>query len=369
MTSLYHIIKTNDAGKLEEQIKNNTDVNQNVNVGHKYNLLTVSIVYDAWECFLFLINKGADINRANFHMTYPIESALERSLKKGDNKYLDILYKRLDLNPIYGVLKLTETRKLMDINLLNKMLEHPNAKKYIDLNFEAKQMEKNLINLGMKEVFETILKLGYQLNLQFMFFEMVETRKNVDCLILLINNGMKINDTYSTQLFYEDYYPLILAVKYENTKLIKCLIENGININVVCKDFIDSDMGKITANALFMAVSLKFIKAKDHLKYSSNVTKTIVNMLIKAGCDVNYVCPETGRSVLEQAIFINLDIKIINMIEKAGAVLDNTKKYTLKVSDWVDEDKFYNEDPVCKYLMNNGVKKESIKRYDEIYYK
>ena len=113
--SIYTIIKNGDLEKLKKKIEEGVDLNERTKVGHCYSPLELSIIYDAWECFSEIMDKGVDINIIST-TTYWKDSdfsyqdgcafgyAMDRAARKGDTRYFDILYAREDLEPINGLI-------------------------------------------------------------------------------------------------------------------------------------------------------------------------------------------------------------------------------------------------------------------------
>lgn len=285
-----------------------------------------------------LIDLGAKTGIPAKTGEYPIDIAVVNN----DLKMIDFL---LANGSNVKIINLADSKNIALIEKLVKLGADPNT---IDINFalEDKTKLKRLLALNP--------------SLQNLKLDFKKLYNDDELLNLLLDNGLPL----STIGTFPDGCPLIFgAVRYDNLKALKTLIDLGANKSERCSNgfgetpllrAIHYEQVKIVEYLLSIGVSANEKEWTDKSALS-NAAETdnnvIINMLIDAGAQIEYDA-YFGQTPLMHAVSMKKYVAVETLI-KRGANVNHTTKYgetplvmAIKENDY----------PIIKLLVENGAK-------------
>lgn len=176
----------------------------------------------------------------------------------------------------------------------------------------------------------TPLMMAIQANLPFLAEKLIaagtdlnyKNLKGENALQLALMKGQLPNDQLPEEIalrlidaginLFEYSEPLlIIAAKSFKPQVVKRLIDKGLNVNIVNRQGI---------SPLHAAIA-EFYYGLDEPEYKEKqkLMKTIVQILIDAGANVNFINPMTRESTLMHAAVDNIDPEVVAMLLRAGA--------------------------------------------------
>eukprot|EP00833_Pecoramyces_ruminatium_P018011 jgi/Orpsp1_1/1192043/evm.model.d7180000090145.2 len=362
------IINKNSLGIIKALIPDYLDINTKDRNG--YTPLIYSIKANNEFITQFLIENGADINNIKINIDIDI---FKNILKFNNLDLLNILYNNdFDLNQKD---KYNET-------ILNYAIKHGNEQiiKYLidngsDINMEGRWDDKPLI-VAIKNRKINIIKY------------LISCGANVNFVNYLNESPVSINEKYNNkeeyyevykqikQILEENFNPqdinilLISAINNNNIPLIKNLIENNSNINIIINNNIKLIDSIIMKNNLELLKYLITIGLDINYKDKNGHTPLIYAIKAQNEPIIDYLL--NCNIIISEIKNINIDINLIKKILK----LNNPKLFSILYNNFFDVNQKdergesllnysieYNNEQFVKYLIECGadVNKEGSK--------
>ena len=258
---------------------------------------------------------------------------------------------------------------MCDFALFKRLLDHPGTS--IDLtDANKKRLEQNLVTIGKPEFLEAVLIKGLPLNWKYVMHNLIDTKKSIETVKILLKHGFDINQQYEGGYDgYQAYHPIMTAVENGLLGIIKLFIDNNVDVNIENQAYANDGNTKLKISPLYMAVCWKYRVYHDHQKYNSKTHLNIIKTLLTAGAKSDYVCPTSNKSVLHEAIELNLSIDILKLLMEHGAKMDLGKNYKIDIPF---SKKSYLDDPqtveLVEFLKTNGVSENNMSFSGNVYY-
>jgi len=349
MKSVYTIVKNNQHEILKNWLEAEyVNVDERTTVGHFYNILQLSITKDAWECFLLLLENGADINiiskdsyGCSQHIT--LQVAIVEKIKNNNDKYYKHLMECENLIPHLGLIACCKTKNQEDFSIFQELLNHPNFENgvetysnecdngnkyggeyfYADPEYFTNISNNYLVKLGKGQFLEALLSKNIYVYLESVLLKAIELNK-IELIKVLLDHGVDLNQKVIDSLEYCEYFPLVTASLKGNYKLIKLFLDKGADPNVESMVYSYCGMKQESMSPLLICSFRKGLEHDhDGNSYNINSFQKCAELLLKAGADPNFVS-NFNRTPLRYAIGMGLP-KMITLLLKYGAKPDLDK--------------------------------------------
>ena len=336
---------------------NDTYINNNNNTTA---LIEASSIVGNIEIIKILLNAGADVNATESYLN---KTALMMAIEYGDNDTIKLLIKsKADINHVddTGNAPIDIANKMNNTNIINLLIENgaPNdlarAIKYGVENKVEHLLDRSKNIDALDHNGDTALTLAIKEN-------------NVKLVKLIINKKANVNLISFINNYHDEYSPLMIASKNGSNEIVKLLIENGADVNLLNSSSMSALMATTYDRNLITPEQIEVMKilitagANPNLSIIENETtldrvwgnNVASILLIDNGADVNSIETFSGFSKLMGASYTG-DEEMVKYLLKHGADYTFRDYEKDKTALMFAKDKRYNK--VIKLLMDAGAK-------------
>jgi len=305
------IIESNNRSELKQFIENNF-----YKINFDKNLLKIAISNNNFEAIEYLCGEKSDI----LLQLYQLNLLNEKYLKYIINHIYLLTAKSIKfliLDNKDDFLKIIFEKFIFDNEFIISFLLYYNNKRPMSQQQLLKILSKE------KNKFETLLNFEFKQRNHFTPLMLAIKNENIKIIKYLIEYGANINKRNKN-----GYTPLIVAIKKKkNNDIVKYLIDNGADVN----------QRTVNGDSPLMEACKKR-------------NKPVIKYLIKNGAEINIENKE-GETPLTISI-VNNDMNIAKYLIKHGADIHKRNKDGITPSDILCYD---GKKSVAKFLIDNGL--------------